>query len=66
MDNDYFDDDENVKDMRDTARTIGLTELVMELRREQVTLLSSMDGMRARLTQALALLGVSDTGKESA
>ena len=59
---DFFDDDENVKMMRDTARTIGLTKLLLDVRREHLTVQKALDRDRARVTQALVMLGVSDEG----
>lgn len=51
---DYFDDDENVKMMRETARTIGLTRLLLRA-------LNSHDGDETKrlLAEALRLLGIS-------
>jgi hypothetical protein len=57
---DQVHDGGDVKAMRETARTIGLTELLIDVRREHVMLLSAMDRDRARLTKALMILGVSD------
>ena len=56
----FIDDDENVKAMRETAQTIGLTGLLMAVRRDYVALLSALDRSRARVTQALRLLGVEE------
>jgi hypothetical protein len=56
---DYFDDDENVKAMRETARTVGLTTLLLDLRRTHLTMQAVLDRDRARVTQALVLLGIS-------
>ena len=49
MDN-YIDDDENVKVMRDTARAIGLTEMLIDARDGN---LDAHDAVR----QALEMLG---------
>jgi hypothetical protein len=57
---DFINDDENVKAMRETAQTIGLTQLLTDLRRDHAALVTALDRQRARLTQALALLGVDD------
>lgn len=59
----HLDDDENVKAMRETASTIGLTKLLTDLRQEHVRLLSEVDRHRARITKALMLLGASDPGR---
>ena len=48
---DYIDDDENVKAMRETARTIGLTELLVKADR------STNGATKARIRKALRLLG---------
>ena len=58
-------DDENVKAMRETAAQIGLTALLRELRREHLKLSERLDASRARVTAALALLGVADEGRRS-
>jgi hypothetical protein len=67
MDNTYLDDDENVRMMRETAKAIGLTALLLDLRRDAAALAhapgDAMDLQRARLTHALTLLGVSDPGR---
>lgn len=60
---DFFDDDENVKMMRETARTVGLTKVLADLRRDHVALLTAVDRQRARITKALMLLGVKDEGR---
>jgi hypothetical protein len=52
--NDYLDDDENVKAMRETARTIGLTQLLVDIARSPANM-GSADS--ERLHRALALLG---------
>ena len=57
---DHLDDDENVKAMRDTAQRIGLTALLLDVRREHLTVQIALDRDRARVTQALVLLGVSE------
>lgn len=57
---DHFDDDENVKAMRETARTIGLTALLLDVRREQLAVQTALDRDRARVTKALQLLGEED------
>jgi hypothetical protein len=56
----FIDDDENIKAMRETARTIGLTDLFLDLRREHVAILTALDRNRARVTNALMLLGVTE------
>jgi hypothetical protein len=61
---DFLDDDENLKSMRETAKEIGLTKLLAELRQEHVMLLTAMDRQRARITKALVLLGVLDPGRK--
>lgn len=61
----YLDDDENVKAMRATARTLGITELLLDCRREHLTVQMALDRDRARVTQALMLLGVSDPGRKA-
>jgi hypothetical protein len=60
---DHFNDDENVKAMRDTAQRVGLTALLLDVRREHLTVQIALDRDRARVTQALVLLGVSDEGR---
>ena len=60
---DYLDDDENVKAMRETARTVGLTTLLLDVRHSHLTMQTVLDRDRARVTQALILLGVSDEGR---
>ena len=57
---DHFDDDENVKAMRKTARTVGLTTLLLDVRRSHLAIQTALDRDRARVTQALVLLGVLD------
>ena len=59
---DVLGDDENVKAMRETARTIGLVELLLDVRREHLKVLTALDRDRARITKALILLGVKDEG----
>ena len=54
---DYLDDDENVKAMRETARTIGLTQLLIDISRSPALM---GDEDIERLGRALSLLGVSD------
>jgi hypothetical protein len=54
---DFIDDDENVKAMRETAQAVGLTELLIDMRRELVEALTVLDRQRARVTRALELLG---------
>ena len=63
MISDHFDDDENVKAMRETARTVGLTTLLLDLRREHLNVQIALDRDRARVTQALRLLGIADEGR---
>ena len=57
---DYFDDDENGKAMRETARMVGLTQLLIDISRSP-----AMTGGAdiERLGNALELLGVSDEGR---
>lgn len=57
---DHLDDDENVKALRETARTIGLTALLLDVRREQLAVQTALDRDRARVTKALELLGEED------
>jgi hypothetical protein len=40
---DFFDNDENVKAMRETARTIGLTTLLLDVRREHLNVQAAID-----------------------
>jgi hypothetical protein len=53
----YLDDDENVRAMRETARTIGLTQLLIDIARSPAVM---GGGDIERLCKALELLGVSD------
>jgi hypothetical protein len=54
---DHLDDDENVKAMRDTARTSGLTKLLIDISRSP----AMMGGADIeRLGKALDLLGVTE------
>lgn len=62
----YLDDDENVKAMRETARTLGITKLLLGVRREHLAVQTALERDRARVTQALILLGVSDPGEKAA
>jgi hypothetical protein len=64
MTTDHLDDDENVKAMRETARTVGLTRLLRDVRRSQLAMQTALDRDRARVTQALVMLGVSE-GEQS-
>lgn len=57
MTTDHLDDDENVKMMRDTARTIGLTQLLIDARLGD---LEPFDAIRG----ALKLLGERSEYKE--
>ena len=53
---DYLDDDENVKMMRDTARRVGLTDLLVSIRalnRDQ----PDSDILRSQIAAAVELLG---------
>jgi hypothetical protein len=53
----YLDSDENVKAMRDTARTIGLTQLLIDIAGSPAT----MAGEDCeRVGEALDLLGVTE------
>ena len=58
---DHIDDDENVKTMRETARTIGLTQLLIDIHQ------SDQHGIEVaeKFCRVLELLGVSDTEKRS-
>jgi hypothetical protein len=49
---DHLDDDENVKDMRQTARQIGLTDLLLKMRDTD-----NADVIKSLLRRALLLLG---------
>ena len=62
---DHLNDDENVKMMRETARTVGLTALLLDVRREHLNVQTALDRDRARVTKALQLLGVQDEGRTS-
>lgn len=57
MASNFLDSDENVIAMRDTARRIGLVALLLDVRREHVAVQIALDRDRARVTQALELLG---------
>jgi hypothetical protein len=58
----HLDDDENVKMMRETARTIGLTQLLIDISRSP----AMMGGADIeRLGKALDLLGVTDEELDS-
>jgi hypothetical protein len=58
----YFDDDENVKAMRETARTIGLTQLLLDINRSPANMgVADIE----RLGKALDLLGVEDNEVKS-
>lgn len=57
---DFIGDDENVKAMRETARTTGLTALLLDVRREHLAVQTALDRDRARVTKALELLGEED------
>ena len=57
--NAYLDDDENVKAMRETARVIGLTQLLIN-----ITCSLPAERIHEALHEALRLLGVSDTELE--
>jgi hypothetical protein len=50
----YFDEDENVRAMRETARVVGLTQLLIEAFDSATSGIADLD----RLRRALALLGV--------
>ena len=51
---DHIDDDENVKAMRETARTIGLTQLLIDISHSPAIM--GCEDIE-RLLQALRLLG---------
>ena len=54
---DFLDDDQNVQAMRETAREVGLTQLLIDILRSPPTMATEdID----RLNRALDLLGVSD------
>ncbi len=55
----HLDDDENVKAMRETARTIGLTQLIVDAYR----IGTAKDAATSALGKALDLLGVPDDGR---
>jgi hypothetical protein len=59
----YLDDDANVKTMRETARMVGLTELLLDVRRSLLDMQTALDRDRARITQALIIVGVPDPGR---
>jgi hypothetical protein len=59
-------DDENMKALREAARTMGVTPLLLDMRRTHLTIQRALDLDRARVTKALMLLGVSDPGKDLA
>jgi hypothetical protein len=50
----YFDDDENVRAMRETARVVGLTQLLIEAFESATVGIADLDGLR----RALDVLGV--------
>ena len=55
---DFINDDENVKAMRETARIVGLTQLLIDMSRSP----AMMGGKDIeRLGAALDLLGVADS-----
>ena len=54
--NDYLDDDENVKAMRETARVIGLTQLLIDIQRSDEYGIAETE----KFCRALDLLGVSE------
>ena len=56
----YFDDDENVKAMRETARRVGLTQLLIDISRSPANM-GHAD--IERLCDALRLLGVARESK---
>ena len=58
MNPDYLDNDENVKAMRETARTIGLTELLVKASQS-----TNSEATKELVRKALHLLGVSDEGR---
>jgi hypothetical protein len=55
--NAYLDDDENVKAMRETARTIGLTQLLIDIHRSDEYGIEETE----KFCRVLELLGVTDT-----
>ena len=62
-DKDHLDDDENVKMMRDTAKRIGLTQLLIDISRSPAI----MGGEDIeRLCKALDLLGATDDEVQTA
>ena len=50
-------DEKDVKAMRDHARTLGITELLLDCRREHLSVQLALESSRARIAQALVLLG---------
>lgn len=62
MTNDHLDDDENVKAMRETAHTIGLTQLLIDIHQ------SDQYGIEetAKFCRVLELLGVRITSEREA
>jgi hypothetical protein len=60
MTNDHLDDDENVKMMRETARTIGLTQRVIDA----YNVAPSKSDLEHALEEAMRLLGVSEEERE--
>lgn len=56
----HLNDDENVKAMRETAYTVGLTRLLLDVRRSILAMQTALDRDRARVTKALELLGEED------
>lgn len=57
----HLDDDENVKAMRDTARRIGLTQLLLDIDRSDQYGIEETE----KFCRVLALLGVSDTERKA-
>jgi hypothetical protein len=52
-----LDEDVHVKAMREHARTLGITELLLDCRREHLSVQLALESSRARIAQALVLLG---------
>jgi len=58
----YLNDDENLKAMRDTARAVGLTQLLNDIATSPANM--GYEDIE-RLRKALELLGVSDTERNA-
>lgn len=60
---DHFGDDENVKAMRETARVVGLIQLLIDIARSPAVMMGVVD--TDRLGKALGLLGVEESDWKS-